>query len=50
MDDFERETEGFTFKIIPLLSKAEKPLFEGCGASRHSPQIAIIIIQLCGRK
>jgi hypothetical protein len=24
MDDFERETAGFTFKIIPLLSNAEK--------------------------
>jgi hypothetical protein len=22
-DDFERETEGFTFKIIPLLSNAD---------------------------
>jgi hypothetical protein len=24
MDDFERETCGFTFKIIPLLSNAQK--------------------------
>jgi hypothetical protein len=28
-DDFERETKGFTFKIIPSLSNADLPILAG---------------------
>jgi hypothetical protein len=36
-DDFERETEGFTLKIIALLSNAQMPT--GCTKRGHRHQL-----------